>query len=257
MEDKILTTSEIYTLTGVNPKQINKWIENGFIRPKGQNSKGKNLISLSDVIKYNTAHPIKNRDVVWDKIIPQDGEDFRLLTGYDDRYAVSRNRIVNFTSGEVLKDNNPRKDGYIVVFLQKDGVSIPKYAHCLTSEMFCPNRRRELFPNAKWETHHIEVGFEQRKSIDPDKLLPVMAEEHNELHRLWNNGRIKEYWNMIKRIKKINKEEWVKIPHPDYPSDAKTNYFMFLSKKGYIAYKQGKEIPLDSIRCESMEKVER
>ena len=62
---------------------------------------------------------------------------------------------------------------------------------------------------------------------------------------------------MVKEIKKLNSEEWFKIPHPDYPSDENTNYFMFLSKKGYTAYKQGKEIPLDSIRCESMEKVER
>ena len=56
---------------------------------------------------------------------------------------------------------------------------------------------------------------------------------------------------------KLNKEEWVKIPHPDYQSDGYADYFMFLSKKGYQAYKQGKEIPLDSIRCETVERIER
>lgn len=58
---------------------------------------------------------------------------------------------------------------------------------------------------------------------------------------------------MLKRIKKLNGEEWFKILHPDYKSDEQTNYYMFLSKKGYQAYKQGKGIPLDSIKCESAE----
>lgn len=254
--NKFLTTTEVYEVTGVCPKIINKWIENGYIRTKGSNDRGRNLVSLLDVIKYNTSHPIQNRDVVWDRIIPQENEDFRLLHGYDDRYAVSKNRIVNFTSGDVLETNNPREDGYIVVYLQKDGVSVPKYAHCLTSEMFCPNKRRKMFPNVKWETHHIEIGFEHRKDINPDKLLPVTSDEHTELHRRWSQGKKKEYWQMIKRIKKLNKEEWFKIPHPDYEPNDNLIYFMYLTMKGYKAYKQGEEIPLDSIRCESAEAKE-
>ena len=254
-EDKMLTTSEIHLETEVCPRTLNKWLENGYIQPKGQNDKGKNLISLLDVIKYETSHPIKNRDLVWDEIIPQKGEDFRLIEGYDDRYAASRNRIVNFTSGRVLGTDHPREDGYVVVYLQKDGDSKPIYAHCLTAEMFCPNKRKKLFPNLKWEMHHIEIGFEHRKDINPDKLLPVMNEEHDELHRLWNNGKITEYWKMIESIKKQNNEEWFKIPHPDYKSDEYSNYFIILNEKGYLAYKSGKEIPLDSIRCESMETV--
>lgn len=252
-EDKILTTTEIYALTGVCSRTINKWLENGYIPLKGKNERGNNLVSLLDVLKYNTSHPIKNRDIVWDKIIPQEGEDFRLISGYDDRYAASFKRIVNFTSGEVLETNNPRDDGYVIVFLQKDGVSVPRYAHCITAELFCPNKRRKLFPNVKWETHHIEVGFEHRKDIDPHKLLPVTENEHKELHKLWNTGKIDEYWIMIKKIKKLNNEQWFKIQHPDYQSDKNTSYYMFLTKKGYNAYKNGREIPFDSIRCESAE----
>lgn len=252
-KDEFLTTTEIYEVTGVCPKTTNRWIENGYIHTKGKNNKGNNLVSLLDVIKYKTSHPIKNRNIVWDKIIPQNDEDFRLIRGYDDRYAASPNRIVNFTSGEELEINHERKDGYIVVYFQKNGISIPKYAHTITCDLFCPNKRKALFPNVKWETHHIEIGFEHRKDINPDKLLPVMSEEHDELHRLWDSGKIKEYWKMIKRIKKFNNEEWFEIPHPDYQSDEHTQYFMFLNQKGYSAYKRGKEIPLDSIRCESAE----
>ncbi len=252
-KDELLTTTEMFTATGVCSHKLNKWIENGYIQPKAKNDKGKTLISVFDVIKYKTSHPIKNRNIVWDGIIPQKDEDFRLIEGYDDRYAASKKRIVNFTSGKELEIDHERKDGYIVVYLQKDGVSIPKYAHTITCELFCANKRKALLPNVRWETHHDNIGIEHRKDINPDDLTPVTDGEHIELHRLWNAGKTKEYWRMLKRIKKLNGEEWFKILHPDYKSDEQTNYYMFLSKKGYQAYKQGKGIPLDSIKCESAE----
>lgn len=252
MKDEILTTSEINLKTGIPPKTINKWFENGYIQIK--DIKGRNnLFSLLDVVQYNKAHPIKNRSVVWDRIVPRKDEDFRLLVGYDDRYAVSKYRIVNFTTGEVL-DPKPAEDGYIHIALQKDGERIYKYAHCLTSELFCPNKRRDILPDANWETHHINVGFEHRKDINPDNLLPLTVDEHRLLHKLWNNNKKKEYWKMIELIKKQNDEEWHKIPHPDYEPDEYNVYYMFLNDKGYEAYINKREIPFDTILCESVER---
>lgn len=255
-KNNYVTSSEAYTLTKVPPKILNKWAENGYIEAiPALNNQRQKLFNICEVIKYSTSHPIKNRDVVWDRIEPQEDEEFKLLTGYDDRYAVSsKGRIVNFTSGEVLEPK-PRTDGYICVYLQKNGVSKPQYTSNLVAKMFCPNRRLQMLPNAKWETHHIEIGFEHRQDTNPDKLLPVINEEHTELHKLWNNGKRKEYWKMVKKIQKANKEELFKIPHPDYSSDEHTNYFMWLTKKGYTDYQIGKEIPLDCIRCESVECV--
>ena len=255
-ENELMTTTQIQIQTGISQRTLNKWIECGYIAPKGVNDKGRTLIKLSDVIKYNTSHPVKNRDCVWDEISAQEDEDFRLIKGYDDRYAASKNQIVNFTNGRSLEISHPRKDGYVVVYLQKNGKSIPVYAHTLTADLFCENKRKVLFPRVKWETHHIDVGFNHRKDMHPDKLLPVTEAEHKELHRLWNNGREKEYMQMVKRIKRINNEEWFKIPHPDYSSDKKIIYYMFVTKKGYLAYKKGKAIPIDTIRCESAEATE-
>ena len=228
------------------PIKINKLCEIGRIKFKTLPN-GRRVVDLIGLQKYLTAHPPRIPDVVWDMIKPLPEEHFYIIDGYDDKYCASnKGRIVNFTSGEVLS-NKPRTDGYVKVSLRKNGRSISKYAHCIIAQTQCPNAKNKSI------VHHIYIGFKHRSNNDPKKLIWVTLQEHNYLHRLWDEGKKEEYWDLIKIIKRDNKEATYKISHPDYEPNNYFNYFMYVTKKGFNAFNAGKEIPLDSIRGESVE----
>ncbi len=178
---------------------------------------------------------------------------YTLVSGYDCRYAVNNDtgEAVNLDFGGVLTAT-PNKKGkcYYQIFPYKDGKRQPKLIHRFILEAgLLPNNRRCD------SVHHINGQTDDNR---PSNLLPVFSgREHKLLDKIRKDpSKEREYIKMIKKIRELNKEELFKIPHPDYKSDEHYNYYMFLTKDGYTAYSQGKDIPLNCIRRESAEKVE-
>lgn len=247
---KYKTTKECRNLTGIETPDLVKLCKDGnvdyYTVPE---SKYKYRINIDSLMEY-----INNNDVPKGAFRNIPMGTYTLVNGYDHKYAINNEtgEVVNFDNGGVLTPSPNKVDGnvYYQVFPVKDGKRQSKLVHRFIMEA-------GLLPNNRGcdNVHHINGKTEDNR---PSNLLPTFSgEEHNTLDRLRKDKtKKKEYMRMVKEIKRLNSEEWFKIPHPDYLSDENTNYFMFLNKKGYTAYKQGKEIPLDSIRCESMEKVE-
>lgn len=253
--EKWISIREAERQTRYSKKQIQKLVEHGKI--KWQKDKGHILVDVIDVIKYQTAHPATIDDVVWDRILsnqdPYCKESFFPITGYDDKYASSsRGRIVNFTSGEVLSDK-PRPDGYITVALQKDGKTKMEYAQRLVAMTQLPNARAQIYPNSIWEVHHIHIGLQFRCNNAPEELLWVLKSEHVALHKLWDTGKKKEYWQMVRQIKKANSMVLFKIPNTDYGKSETYNYWFLVNKKGKKAYDKGQDLPWDCIYAEYAE----
>ena len=65
--------------------------------------------------------------------------------------------------------------------------------------------------------------------------------QHDELHKILKGRKSKEligndrdtYNKMIQAIKEENKQKLYKIPHLDFESDDKFNYFMYVTKEGF------------------------
>ena len=55
------------------------------------------------------------------------------------------------------------------------------------------------------------------------------------------------------QVRKENSQKLYQIPHLDFEDDDMFNYFMYVTAKGYKAYKAGQEVPLDTIIRESAE----
>lgn len=253
--NKHKTTKECRDLTGIETTDLVKLCKNGdvdyYIVPESKNKYRINIDSLMEYLSNNNVPSGAFRNIKLGT--------YTLIGEYDHQYAINNDtgEVVNFDNGRILtpkpnrKEDNHNGKVYYQVFLMKNGTKIPKLVHRLALEA-------GLLPNNRGcdNVHHINGKTEDNRSSN---LLPTFSgKEHNTLDKLRKDKtKKKEYMRMVKEIKKLNSEELFKIPHPDYPSDEHINYFMFLNKKGYQAYKQGKVIPLDSIRRESMEKVER
>ena len=247
--DNYKTTKECRALTGIETPDLVKLCKEGsvdyYIVPKSKYKYRINVDSLTEYMKHTDVPIGAFRNI---KI-----GTYTLVSGYDHKYAINNDtgEVVNFDNGGVLTPSPNKADGniYYQVSPIKDGERQPKLVHRFILEA-------GLLPNNRGcdNVHHINGKAEDNR---PSNLLPTFSgKEHSTLDKLRKDKtKKKEYMRMVKEIKKLNSEEWFKIPHPDYPSDEHTNYFMFLNKKGYQAYKQGKEIRLDSIRCESMETI--
>lgn len=233
---------------------------------------GKPAVHIIDLKRYLLSHPPITKDVVWDNISPLDGEKFFPITGYDFRYfATDKGRIVNVTTGEELINNPRESDGYIQLTIMKDGTETYEYLHRLILAACCPlkldkeySSTAELLEDSRYEIHHIHIGRSGKLRNTPDDLLltdnhiiyyedGLEYTQHKKLHKLWDEGRKKEYWEMVREIKKRNTRELFKIPHPDYESDEKFSYYLWVDSKGKKAYDSGKDIPLKSIFRESAE----
>lgn len=261
---------EAARLTGYTYHQIYGLCQRKRIRSK--KDKRKPLVNIGDLIKFISSHPPIQKDIVWDSIIPLKGEVFFPLTGYDFRYFVTnKGRLFNVTIGTELINTPREKDGYIQLLIKKDGKEVDEYLHRLVAAAFCPIREMEKYSSiaeflekSDFEVHHIYIGEKGKLKNTPECLLWTNPNrkyyengkeftEHQILHKLWNENRKKEYWKMIKQIRKNNERELYKIPHPDYTDNSNFKFYMFIDKKGKRAYDKGKEIPLDSIFGESAE----
>lgn len=233
---------------------------------------GKPAVHIIDLKRYLLSHPPITKDVVWDNISPLEGEKFFPITGYDFRYfATDKGRIINVTTGEELINNPRESDGYIQLTIMKDGTETYEYLHRLILAACCPLKldkkygsTAELLEDSRYEVHHIHIGRSGKLKNTPDDLLltdnhVIYYEDgqeytqHKKLHKLWDEGRKKEYWEMVREIKKRNTRELFKIPHPDFESDKKFSYYLWVDSKGKKAYDSGKDIPLTSIFRESAE----
>lgn len=125
----------------------------------------------------------------------------------------------------------------------------------------------------KNDFHHIDGNKSNNKASN---ILPVWKWQHNELHAILKAGMLlkdlnpedKERYNqMVKEIKAENKKklekdaqlafdakkQLYKIPHLDFESDDKYNYFMYITLDGYRAYKATNDVPFNCIKQETAE----
>lgn len=233
---------------------------------------GKPYVNIIDLKRYILAHPPINKDIVWDNISPLEVEKFFPITGYDFRYfGTDKGRIINATTGEELINTPRESDGYIQLTIMKDGTEKSEYLHRLILAACCPLKldkkyrsTAELLEDTRYKVHHIHIGKSGKLRNTPNDLLltdnSVMYYEngqnytqHQKLHKLWDEGKKKEYWQMVRQIRKDNERELFKIPHPDYEPNKNFEFFMFIDKKGKQAYDKGKDIPLNCIFGESAE----
>lgn len=247
------TTKECRNLTGIKAPTLIKFCKDGnvdyYLVPT---SKYKYRINIDSLLKYMD-----------DNNIPMGAFNdiklgtYTLIGGYDYQYAMNNDTgdVVNFDNKRILTPYpNTTEKGhkgipYYQVSLTKNGKRVPKLVHRLAMEAgVLPNNR-----NCD-SVHHIDGRPENNR---PSNLLPTFSGyEHDTLDKLRKDKTKKrEYMRMVKKIKELNSEELFKIPHPDYQPDEHNHYYMLLNKKGYSAYMQGKEIPLDCIRRESVETV--
>lgn len=266
-----VTIPDAIKITNKDYHYIYRLYQRKSIRSK-KSDDDKPLVCIADLKKYISSHPTINKDIVWDNIRPLKGEMFIPLTGYDFRYFVTnKGRLFNITTGDELI-NNPRKsDGYIQLLLKKDGEEYDEYLHRLIAAAFCHIREMEKYNSiaeflekTDFEVHHIYIGRKGKIKNTPECLLWTNPNikyyeddkeytEHQMLHKLWNDNRKKEYWQMVRQIRKDNERELFKIPHPDYEPNKNFEFFMFIDKKGKQAYDKGKDIPLNCIFGESAE----
>lgn len=233
---------------------------------------GKPLVHIVDLKKYLSAHPPINKDIVWDNITPLDGEAFYPVTGYDYRYFVTnKERLFNITTGEELINEPRDSDGYIQVILIKDGIEKNEYLHRIVVATCCSlklekrySSTAELLEDTRYVVHHIHIGKNGKLKNTPNDLLLTDNNikyyedgkeytQHQKLHKLWDEGKKKEYWQMVRKIRKDNERELFKVPHPDFEADERFTYFLWVDVKGKKAYDKGNEIPITSIYRESAE----
>ena len=251
--DLYKTTKECRNLTGIKIQNLVEFCKNNnvdyYFKPT---SRDKYRININSLLKY-----IEDNNIPMGAFNNIKPGTYTLIGGYAHQYAANNDTgdIVDFDYKKKLTPSpNGNKEGhngkpYYQVTLIKNGKRIFKLVHRLIMEAgILPNNR-----NCD-NVHHINGNPEDNR---PANLLPVFSgDEHDTLEKLRKDKTKKrEYKKMVKRIRELNSEELFKIPHPDYPSDEYNHYFMLLNKKGYLAYKQGKEIPLDCIRRESVETV--
>lgn len=251
-----ITISEAAKLTAYSKRQIVKLSEVGIQRIRSKRIGNRTLYNKLDIIQYAAAH---TRDTilntVWDEIDYMDGEYFYPLFGYDCKYFISNKcRVINCSNGQVLtpahqRDSKGKETGYKQVWLMKDGQAKMEFLHRLVGKTQCKNVL------GKYDFHHIKKQIPSNDNAS--NLLPVWKYQHNELHQLLKKGKEKEYKEMVKSIKKENSQKIYKIPHPDYKSDDKYKYYLFVTAEGNIAYKSSKEIPFNCIVRESAELTER
>lgn len=250
-------------------KQINQLCDVGrvvFI-PAEKSPIKKKLVRLNDVIKYASAHPKERYDAVWDAIklpnseltnIPKgERETFYILNGFDTKLMISSKcRVVDMTHGSVIKCH-PHKDihnnltGYYDVSgLKKNGKTVTTKLHILVGLTQCDNALHKSI------LHHIKpININDMKISDhtADNLIYVWKHQHYYLHKLLKEGKEKEYKEMIKEIKKENKQKAYRIPHPDYTPNEKWNHWLYLDEKGYKKFKKSGNIPYTSILIETAE----
>lgn len=240
-----IPTAKASEITLYSPRQILKLCETGRIRFR-KIQKNKIEVKTSDIVRYANAHPVNVYDVVWNEIKPIEGEVFYPLFGYDGKYFVTnKGRVINISLGRVLTPYTRTTDGYKTVVLTKNGQSVGEYLHRLIAITQCPNA---LFKN---NVHHIKKS---NPSIDKaSNLLWVTKPQHDKLHKLLNDNKTNEYKELVKEIKKENRQKIYKIPHLDYPYGEHINFYMYLTADGYKLYKSGKYIPSKYIIRETYE----
>lgn len=203
---------------------------------------------MKHILQYATSHhatPIL--DPVWDEITYIPGEKFYPIPEYGCKYFItSKNRVIDVAKGQILTVSPPRKDdGYRQVSLWKDGKVVVEYLHRLIGLTQCSNVL------GKNRFHHIKPS---KPAIDkPSNILPVWPGQHDDLHGLLRQRKMREYQEMVEQIKIENKQKLYKIPHLDFANSENFEYYMWVTPEGYNAYKAGEDVPLNSIKGEHAE----
>lgn len=262
-EKEWITLKEAAKCSIYSKRQVQKLAEKGNqrIRTKKTDDSKHILFNKIDILQYAASHPRDTiLNTVWDEIEPIEGETFKMICGYDYKYFLSnKNRVIDCTNGQVLtpqphKDTYGKETGYSYVTLRQNGKNKNETIHRLIGKLQCPNAlRKNIF-------HHIDGDKSNNKASN---ILPVWQWQHDELHKILKGRKSKEligddrdtYNKMIQAIKEENKQKLYKIPHLDFESDDKFNYFMYVTAKGYKIYKQCGDVPLDCIVKETAEAI--
>lgn len=151
------------------------------------------------------------------------------------KYLVSNNgRIFNVDYTRELSQFKV-DHGYLAVSLMgRNGQHIQRLVHRLVAGVWCPNY------HCKSQVHHINC---KRTDNHSNNLLYVTEDEHNELHRLWDNKQRKEYRELVRKIQVDNNypEKWkngISIIDPDTEETENFVYYLHLTKRGFEKYQK-------------------
>lgn len=266
-EKEWITLKDAAKCSIYSKRQVQKLAEKGNqrIRTKKTDDGKYILFNKIDILQYAASHPRDTiLNTVWDEINPIEGEIevFYPLYGYDCKYFVTNKlRVIDCSNGQVLtpqpqKDTKGNLTGYMQVTLWQNGKEKCEGLHRLIGYTQCKN---VLCKNIY---HHINNDKSNNKASN---ILPVWQWQHDELHKILKGRKSKEligndrdtYNKMIQAIKEENKQKLYKIPHLDFESDDKFNYFMYVTKEGFNHYKTHNNVPLTYIimECAELKKV--
>ena len=241
-----ISTTECNKKTGILTRKIRELCNDGKIEFYKDKS-GKlwiNEKSLDLFLKNNSSI----RQGAYGKIKPHHKKSYFLIHGYDYMYATTDDgKVVDFSTGEELSQRPNKEKGYIQVWLMKNGKRVPKSVHSLVVKTQGDNVLE------KNEIHHIDKVKNNNKLSN---LLPVWHDEHQQLHKLLEDGKTEEYKQMIKNIRKNNRQKLYRIPHLDFESNEHFNFWMWITAEGYKLYKADKDVPFWCIAKESAERKE-
>lgn len=237
---KYLTTKECNELFGIKSVKIRELCNDNYL--DFYKESGRLFINEESLKLYIQNHD-KIRQGAFGNIRTDPKIAYYLIKGYDYMYATtSDGRVVNFSNGLELSMLPNKEKNHIQVWLMKNGKVIPRAVHQLIVETQGDNVLRKI------AIHHID-GNPTNNVIS--NLLPVYDKEHIKLHNLLRKNLKKEYKEMVKKIKKDNKQKIYKIKHPDYSSDERFDYWLWLNAEGYKAYKDNGQILISCIVRES------
>lgn len=247
---RYITTNECTRIFGLSREWISKLCIGKKIDAY-KNVKGRWIINYDSLRTYLDNTPKAKRGNIGNIYVKQrsklhylqDSLDIFLLRDPDFDYINATDkegRVFNLSTREEYTQT-PDEEGYLCVSLLYNHKWKQFCVHQLVAQSQIDNHL------LKSEVHHID---ENPLNNNVKNLIWVTRTEHGELHRLLNANQVEEYEKRIKEIRADNCQKLFKTKHPDMETDEHVDYYMYLTKKGYDAFKEGNQIPIDSIVLE-------
>ena len=248
-----ITIKEAAQMMNCSQDHIRQMIKKGIFREEKQGTK---KVYQEEIEEYIMKENTNRSKAFWVLTYEQD-ESFRPLDSYNNFCGLIDPEKFSFTPGYWIsnygkvynaKTNHivsPQKvsHGYLEVQMNNDGIRLFSMLHILVAMLWCENGKFKQY------VHHIDRNKTNNNYVN---LIWVTFDEHDELHRLLDNGEEERYKERIEEIR--NENRWTEkikwIPHPDYKSDYKNRYYMYVTEKGYNDFIAGEEIDSDDIRGE-------
>lgn len=256
--EELITIKEAAQLVKKSSTTIRLWIKEGKLKNVYKENVMK--VDKSELFEYNTIlkSPHKhfipyNFSLDWDESC-KNLDSYVRTNSMIEPYKYAFNPIVWVSNkGKIISTKGYAKllksqkttNGYYQVKLPN---GILDEVHRLVAYVWCQNGK------FKSEVHHIDC---KKHNNNYKNLIWVTKEEHHKLHKLLEENKKHEYRELIKKIEKENKctEKLKCIIHPDYKSDEKNNYYMYITEKAYNSLNDDRtqnNIPLSEIKGEAV-----